>query len=163
MGRCGPVAKRHVLARLPAVLCLQLRRVFWGAAGEVKVSGHVSFPPILRMTALGLPTMGHATRSGAASTGNAHLEVPSSKTEVPGMPATLGESSRPPYHLLRAVVVHYGGPSSGGHYVVYRCLDAAQQQWVRVSDEEVMPGVSQQEVLQAEATMLLYERRWTNF
>ncbi|GAB4817390.1 hypothetical protein N2152v2_004436 [Parachlorella kessleri] len=159
VGRSGPVAKRHVLARLPTMLCLQLRRVFWGPAGEVKVSGHVSFPLALRTDALGLPTLGHAPHAGDASAGYADLEPSNSKAAAHGMPDGLVVSSRPAYLSLRAVVLHYGGPSSGGHYVVYRCLDAAQQQWARVSDEEVRPGVSRQEVLQAEATMLLYEER----
>jgi hypothetical protein len=164
--RSGPVAKRQVMARLPPTLCLQLRRVLWTAAGQVKVAGHVRFPLALQLEGAGLPMLGHQpsqqavasfsplARRGAGPAAIGSLSGPGNCD----LPAGPRQQQGGAAHLLRAVVVHYGGPSSGGHYVVYRCTGAAQQQWVRVSDEQVWHGISQQEVLQAEATMLLYER-----
>jgi uncharacterized UBP type Zn finger protein len=61
--------------------------------------------------------------------------------------------------LLRAVVVHHGGGAGSGHYTVYRCLHATSwpAAWVRASDEAVQPA-GLHEVLQAEASLLLYEQ-----
>jgi hypothetical protein len=59
-------------------------------------------------------------------------------------------------------VVHLGGLAGAGHYTVYRWLGAdaaasASGGWVCASDEVVQPA-SLEQVLAAEASLLLYER-----
>lgn len=72
------------------------------------------------------------------------------------------------YHLV-AAVVHHGGGSSSGHYTVYRRVKCAGQKrgdastmlaqdcWFSISDEHV-DKVDVTEVLQCEATLLMYEQ-----
>ncbi|GFP83250.1 ubiquitin carboxyl-terminal hydrolase 27 [Phtheirospermum japonicum] len=72
-------------------------------------------------------------------------------------------------YRLVSVVVHYG-TSEGGHYTVYRkvtaklgdedavaLLESAIEQWFCVSDSEVH-SVSEKDVLDANASMLFYEK-----
>lgn len=63
----------------------------------------------------------------------------------------------PPMYRLCTVVVHHGGASSG-HYSTCRavCGGGAACHWFRVSDRSVT-RCSTDEVLKAEATMLMYE------
>lgn len=137
-------AKRTVAAQLPRVLCLQLRRGFWSTAGHVKVTGKVAFPTRLQLPRSLVPMLGHDWVGAKASDG--------------------GEAAAavPPLYHLRAVVVHVGGLAGGGHYTVYRCLDAAGDggcgggSWVSCSDE-VVRAAELGEVLEAEASLLLYE------
>ncbi|KAL3615888.1 hypothetical protein CASFOL_040182 [Castilleja foliolosa] len=80
----------------------------------------------------------------------------------------LSPSQRQMYRLV-SVVVHYG-TSGGGHYTVYRkvtaklgnedtvaLLESAIEQWFCVSDSEVH-SVSEKDVLDANASMLFYEK-----
>lgn len=67
--------------------------------------------------------------------------------------------SRIKYHLV-AAVVHHGSGSSSGHYTVYRCVrleNNAQDCWFSISDESVHK-VDVRDVLQCEATLLMYEQ-----
>ncbi|KAL6518506.1 hypothetical protein OROGR_019008 [Orobanche gracilis] len=72
-------------------------------------------------------------------------------------------------YRLVSVVVHFG-TSGGGHYTVYRkvtarlgnddpvaLLESSIEQWFCISDSEVY-SVSEKEVLDANASMLFYEK-----
>mmetsp|Transcript_40584 Transcript_40584/g.96415 ORF Transcript_40584/g.96415 Transcript_40584/m.96415 type:complete len:552 (-) Transcript_40584:349-2004(-) len=64
---------------------------------------------------------------------------------------------------LSAVVVHHGGPSSG-HYTAYRCCrheGSEEQHWKYTSDRTIRDA-ELNEVLQAEAALLFYERKSRN-
>ena len=61
----------------------------------------------------------------------------------------------PPYHL-RAVVVHHGD-AGGGHYNCF--VRAADHNWYRCDDETQPCQVSVQQVLSAEAYMLMYDQQ----
>eukprot|EP00208_Stichococcus_sp_RCC1054_P000354 CAMPEP_0206136750 /NCGR_PEP_ID=MMETSP1473-20131121/1975_1 /ASSEMBLY_ACC=CAM_ASM_001109 /TAXON_ID=1461547 /ORGANISM="Stichococcus sp, Strain RCC1054" /LENGTH=485 /DNA_ID=CAMNT_0053529491 /DNA_START=24 /DNA_END=1482 /DNA_ORIENTATION=+ len=65
--------------------------------------------------------------------------------------------ARPPMYRLCTVVVHHGGASSG-HYSTCRAVrgTGAACHWFRVSDRSVT-CCSKDDVLKAEATMLIYE------
>lgn len=137
----GVAARRCVLARRPAVLCLQLRRAFWAPHGRVKIRGHVAFPLGLDLGTL--PALGQQGPL-LAGEGGAPAEPPS------------GPAGR---YTLRAVVVHGGLAEGGGHYAALRALSPPAQtpaQWVSASDQEVT-AVSEAEVLAAEATLLFYQ------
>ena len=162
------VAKRQLTARLPPVLFLQLRRAFWTPSGhQVKVSGRVRFPLLLRPEALGLPALGGQPPAAAPPEGGAAGLWAGSGggSGGAGGAAAAEEAEQPrgaplrplPPYRLRAVVQHFGGTASG-HYLVYRALDAELQRWACVSDEDVQQAVPVQRVLSAEATALVYER-----
>lgn len=134
MPRPSPAVRRTVAASLPRVLCLQLRRGFWSHHGHVKVAGAVSFPLRLRLTPSLVPQLGAAR-------------------------PLQGEAEPATAYLLQAVVVHVGALAGGGHYTVFRRLGPAAPGscWAKASDESVQ-AASEEEVLCAEASMLLYER-----
>ena len=64
-------------------------------------------------------------------------------------------------YLLFAVVEHKGG-SSSGHYVTHRRCSEKSKEWVCVSDTSVY-STTIEEVLRAEAYMLFYSQKKTNF
>ena len=158
----SPAAKRITAAQLPRALCLQLRRAFWSDQGQqVKVCGHVSFPLRLALPPSLVPRLWHAATpqqgGGRPQAAAAAIAGLSSALPLPSLP--LPPPPPLPVYLLRAVVVHHGGGAGGGHYTVYRCLHASSwpAAWVRASDEAVQPA-GLDEVLQAEASLLLYEQ-----
>lgn len=173
--RTTAVSKRHVVARLPRMLCLQLRRSFWAAHGPVKVHGHVSFPLQLQLDAGLAPRLGNraAPASGQPPTRPSILSAIGAANTSSAAAAPLGSDSgstqeagsgdaavgigpaAPALYNLRAVVVHHGFASTG-HYTVYRSLDAAGLRWARVSDDTVTPATAE-DALAAEATLFLYE------
>lgn len=78
--------------------------------------------------------------------------------------ATTGQDIFKKQYRLVAAVVHHGGGSSSGHYTVYRCVrlegqqkDSAHSYWFSISDESVHK-VDVREVLECEATLLMYEQ-----
>ena len=79
------------------------------------------------------------------------------------------QPQQPPRYDLVSVIVHLGGSSSSGHYIAYRRCGTGGTSgsargvnpsgvWYRMSDTQVHP-VDADEVLQAEATALFYERQ----
>lgn len=77
--------------------------------------------------------------------------------------------SRPQMYRLVSVVQHFGN-SGSGHYTVYRkvrgkigdedhvgLLESALEQWFCISDSQV-DSVSEKEVLEANASLLFYEK-----
>ena len=159
--RTATVTKRLVVACLPPVLCLQLRRTDWATHGLVKIHGHVSFPMRLELDERLAPRLGsQLAPPGRAAAGTAGCS-PSAGCSQPAAAAVAAavppaQAGKDDYNL-RAVIVHHGIASSG-HYTVFRCLDEAGGRWASASDETVAPATAE-EVLAAEATLLLYERR----
>lgn len=138
----------------------------------VPPTGHVGFPLLLALPLDLVPRLGHeaAVQPAAAADLGALLQLHQQRRAVPR-------------YILRAVVVHHGPLAGAGHYTVFRslttaeasiCADsaigsnggsgssnaggsgAAHHSWVRASDESVHPA-ELREVLEAEASMLVYE------
>lgn len=145
------------------MLCLQLRRGFWSPTGHYcKVAGHVRFPLLLPLPRDTVPLLGHGTVAVRGQRQHQGRQQEEEEGE---------EGEEPPLYQLRAVAVHHGSLAGGGHYTVFRRLDAGQPSrntsssshtggagtWVRASDESVVPA-EVGEVLRAEAALLVYER-----
>ena len=60
-----------------------------------------------------------------------------------------------PYHL-RGVIEHHGGTTNSGHYTSY--VRAANNLWYYCNDEASPQRVATEEVLKAQAYVLIYER-----
>ncbi|KAH6791518.1 ubiquitin-specific protease 27 [Perilla frutescens var. hirtella] len=122
------------------------------AAAEQERNGIVvENGPRLEASSVGLP----GSRSYADS--NVDVELPSTRP------------ARRAIYRLVSVVEHFGS-SGGGHYTVYRkvtakigdedsvaLLESATEEWFCISDSQV-DSVSEREVLDANASMLFYEK-----
>jgi hypothetical protein len=116
--RCR-VAKRSLLARVPAALALHLQRTVCGPAGAaLKLMGHVAFPVAFEAAELkqfaGVGGATDAPGGGGSGGGGSGL----------GGGGGGDGGGGGAYHLV-AVVQHLGASSSSGHYVVYRRLTRA--------------------------------------
>uniref|UniRef100_A0A061S5F0 ubiquitinyl hydrolase 1 n=1 Tax=Tetraselmis sp. GSL018 TaxID=582737 RepID=A0A061S5F0_9CHLO len=160
--------KRVGVARLPKVLCLSLKRASLSPTGElVKLRGHVSFPLLLDMRPFcdwGLEKGLRPLSDGVMDHGAAPpLAIrPSRVMEWLQRELTAGHGPEALFELS-AVVVHHGGPSSG-HYTAYRCCrheGSEEQHWKYTSDRTIRDA-ELNEVLQAEAALLFYERKSRN-
>lgn len=133
-------SKRLSLARLPALLCLQIQRLF----GETKNSRFVPFPLKLELAATALGSRAaHSPSCGCAA-----CSMKSSRVDV---------EEKQCMYSLRAVVVHLG-VSNSGHFITYRRMKkpGTLARWYYISDEQVRP-CELTEVLAAEAYLLFYE------
>lgn len=175
--------KRCCIAKAPQVLGLHFRRVQWTVAGrQIKVPGHISFPatlpaaaleaavPVTRGTSADVlpPLTLPAELRGAQPPPSPQLpRTPQSEQHSPMAATSCGPNvltvSEPLLHAeaytLTAVVQHHGGPESG-HYTTLRRIAAAADGaplWFSTSDASVRRA-SEQEALDAEATLLLFCR-----
>ncbi|KAF8792166.1 ubiquitin carboxyl-terminal hydrolase 30 homolog [Argiope bruennichi] len=173
--------------KLPECLCIHIQRTVWLKNGlSVKCHDKVSFPEVLIMDyfvhshsqkdkQLGASysrlrlTGGNSSKSSQSS---ASIHPPSEataklSTDLSGslknvFPLNLSNkelmSSYKYMYLLKAVIVHLGGVSSG-HFITYRRVGANKQneKWFYTSDLEVKE-VPFSEVSAACAYMLFYEK-----
>ena len=115
----------------------------------------------------------HTSPCSPPSASAAHCPLPGTVSQMPTSPASAADdvaardelqTGIPPMYRLSAVVVHHGG-SSSGHYSTYRAVrrgggeggcGQVACEWFEVSDAAVSRS-DLEEVLGAEATMLVYE------
>ncbi len=165
-----PAVRRARVARLPALLALQLQRAVWDAAagGPGKDGRHVAFPL----------TLGEEELRALRGEAEGREEGEGGKSEGSGSEGSEEGEQRVGCWRLVAVVVHLGHGAEAGHYIVYRALgtraqgaDVAQRPfgadagggpagatWLRVSDSCVALA-EEREVAAARAAVLMYELR----
>ena len=104
-----------------------------------------------------------AAQEGGCSMASPCLSEPIS-TDGDQNDAKEGQDTLRKQYQLVAAVVHHGSGSSSGHYTVYRCVRLEGQQqhhahdcWFSISDESVH-RVDVHDVLECEATLLMYEK-----
>ena len=145
---------------------MHLNRLGYGYDGrQRKDACHVSFPSVLDVGPLCWPERAGAPEPRAWPSVSAQAA-----------PHTHRSGVRPVLLHLVAVIVHLGD-ESWGHFVTYRkvartkaasggtglsgavaaALQAAEAQWVRISDDRVQP-VDAETVFQSEAYMLFYSQ-----
>ena len=127
------------------------------------LAGHVAFPLLLELPPELVPRLGHEPAPPPAAPDDLLADLQQQQRRVA------------PRYILRAVVVHHGPLAGAGHYTVYRSVGAVaggggsgdgsgsgsggssvHSGWVRASDETLQP-TGLREVLEAEASMLVYE------
>jgi hypothetical protein len=178
----SPVVKRTSLSRPPGVLLLQLQRAvytgFGGAGGGAKVQGHVQFPLRLSWAECQAaregpqewrPNVQQQQQQDALVHFGEEEATQQQQQQQGGAASACGAAL---LYDLMAVVQHLGSGDSCGHYIMYRRVQQQQQQqpgggaspsssssvsWLRVSDRFVV-SVSEADVLQCHATLLVYER-----
>lgn len=124
--------KVTTFSRLPEILCLHIIRTTWTNEGwPVKNTSHVSFPDQLDMNP-------YISLSRLLSSNRANSK-PSSAI-----------------YRLNSVLVHLGGISEAGHFIIYR-RRTNNQQWLSISDESIR-DCSELQVFSSMAYILFYER-----
>ncbi|ESQ53193.1 hypothetical protein EUTSA_v10025021mg [Eutrema salsugineum] len=150
------ILKQLIIARFPKLLCIQVQRASLNMFGEsVKLSGHVAFPLVLDLSLFTPSSIGFNIENTQMTSQYQQSEA----SRDHGM-----------YRLV-TVVEHFGRTGSG-HYTVYRSVRVASQEeeeencdddrcedlnWFSISDSQVC-GVSESDVLGAEASLLFYEK-----
>ncbi|KAL1190291.1 Ubiquitin carboxyl-terminal hydrolase 27 [Cardamine amara subsp. amara] len=146
------ILKQLIISRLPKLLCIQVQRASLNMFGEsVKLSGHIAFPLVLDLSLF--------TPSSIGINIEEKIEM-SSQYQKP-------EASRNQGMYRLVTVVEHFGRTGIGHYTVYRSVRVASQEeeeedcedvrWFSISDSEV-GRVSESNVVDAEASLLFYER-----
>jgi ubiquitin C-terminal hydrolase len=121
---------------LPEILCLHIIRTTWTNEGwPIKNTCHISFPDELDMNAfISLSRLLPAN-------------IPSTQTNQ--KPTTAR-------YRLNSVLVHLGGITEAGHFIVYRRrMDS--NQWLSISDDSIRE-CSELQVFASMAYILFYER-----
>eukprot|EP00986_Skeletonema_menzelii_P016507 scaffold14840_cov127-Skeletonema_menzelii.AAC.3 len=129
----GDAYKATLIMRPPKVLCIHVQRRHFDMTSQrmVKISRRVHFPEVLDLS-----------KYCAYAENSFEDECTTKSTD------TL------PYKLMS--VVEHRGSAFGGHYQTYRRVGSECNEWVLVSDENVVPR-SWEDVQTCEAYMLLYE------
>lgn len=174
----GDANKRLLLTRLPPILCLHAKRLFYDPNTDrnAKAMQHITFPEFLDLSA-------HCAYSGGCRgvVGGGGIE----DTVNRGSPVGIGNAKnnasttadrKPIMYRLMSVIEHRGN-AYAGHYLTYRritehnnsdntkdltlkhCNDepsSSVNEWAMASDEKVS-FVSWKEVSQCQAYMLFYE------
>ncbi|CAF3515036.1 unnamed protein product [Rotaria socialis] len=128
--------KITTFSRLPEILCLHIIRTTWTNEGwPTKNTSHVSFPDHLDMNAFIslsrlLPANIHPTQT------------------------TIKPSAA--LYRLNSVLVHLGGISEAGHFIVYR-RRINSKEWFSISDDHIRE-CNELEVFSSMAYILFYER-----
>ena len=129
----GDAYKATLIMRPPKVLCIHVQRRHFDMTSQrmVKISRRVRFPEILDLSKY------------CAYAENSFEDECTSKS-----------TDKLPYKLMS--VVEHRGSAFGGHYQTYRRVGPEFNEWVLVSDENVVPR-SWEDIQSCEAYMLLYE------
>ena len=148
------VTKRMMLAKLPSILCLHLKRFHWNFVSMGKVTRHVQFP--LRNLSVdefySSPTFSSAQRSRNNSE-SSHADAPPDKRMR--VESTDSVHPNPKLFDLYAVVVHHGVNFEYGHYSCYCKNDDGK--WYHFNDASVTP-VDEEVVARCEAYLLFYRQ-----
>ncbi|KAL5703610.1 ubiquitinyl hydrolase 1 [Ranunculus cassubicifolius] len=167
------VKQLHV-ARCPKILCIQLKRSSVDTFGEpVKLQGHISFPLILDLFPFTKEAAGggidklnerfRVMKIAAQQNQRPNPRLNYLRTGFTESSSSCEEVASNSYiYQLTSVVVHFGIVGSG-HYKVYRrgmVEESGGLQcsgWFSASDSDVYM-VSEREVLDADASLLFYEK-----
>ncbi|CAF1284662.1 unnamed protein product [Rotaria sordida] len=131
-----PHRKITTFSRLPEILCLHIIRTTWTNEGwPIKNTCHISFPDLLDMNSFIslsrlLPANIHPTQT---------IKKPSTA-----------------HYKLNSILVHLGGISEAGHFIVYR-RRINSNEWLSISDDHIRE-CSELEVFTSMAYILFYER-----
>ena len=158
-------SKQAVIARLPQSLVIHINRSIFNELNGVQSKNHASvrFPSLLDLTPW---CLGESASSDAEGSGMEKWNAdPSSSMLAEIIPEEL-HSNRRNVFALQAVITHYGRHENG-HYICYRrdphtsIMDEnpkCQDDWWRLSDDDVC-RVDEEDVLdQGGVFMLFYER-----
>ncbi|CAJ1967111.1 unnamed protein product [Cylindrotheca closterium] len=158
-GAVGQATKQSRLASIPPILTLHLKRFRYGAEAQKTVLTGTG-PGGRRSNRSELSQLlgsGTADFYGGKS-GSAKIEGHSKYEQIldlkPYLTEELQSQHSKMFCRLFAVIVHAGKNSHSGHYVAY-VRNIVKNQWCKMDDSRVA-AVSVQEVMNAEAYMLLY-------
>mmetsp|Transcript_41845 Transcript_41845/g.67149 ORF Transcript_41845/g.67149 Transcript_41845/m.67149 type:complete len:457 (-) Transcript_41845:14-1384(-) len=155
--------RRCSLGRMPKTMCIHLsRRHFDPRSGRmIKLSHFVSFPLMIDFSRYSFHcnSLENDVDTGVFSLlrnfKELHPTTPDRSENNSETQRVHNEQARKGrLFQLNGVIVHHGG-AEGGHFTAFRRLGKAS--WVHISDARIQ-RVTEQQVLQAEAYMLLYER-----
>ncbi|CAF1273778.1 unnamed protein product [Adineta steineri] len=131
-----PHRKITTFSRLPEILCLHIIRTTWTNEGwPTKNTCHISFPDLLDMN----PFISLSRLLPA--------NIPPSQTNKKPSNAM---------YRLNSVLVHLGGISEAGHFIVYR-RQVDKNEWLSISDDTIRE-CSELQVFASMAYILFYER-----
>jgi len=161
----GNAKKRLLLTRLPPILCLHVKRLFYDPLnnGMAKSLQHILFPEELDLG----PYSAYAGEMTGQWTAAPPLST-STNDENSEKSKSVRQNRKVPYRLMS--VIEHRGNAHAGHYVCYRRIKGAEtnirsseldgrrsnEDWVVVSDQKVS-SLSFQEVQRCQAYMLFYE------
>ncbi|CAF0935494.1 unnamed protein product [Adineta ricciae] len=134
----GNLSHRKIttFSRLPEILCLHIIRTTWTNEGwPIKNTSHVSFPDLLDMN----PFISLSRLLPANLPPTQPIKKPSNA-----------------FYRLNSVLVHLGGISEAGHFIVYR-RRVDNKGWLSISDDSVRE-CSDLQVFASMAYILFYER-----
>mmetsp|Transcript_23633 Transcript_23633/g.57953 ORF Transcript_23633/g.57953 Transcript_23633/m.57953 type:complete len:539 (-) Transcript_23633:443-2059(-) len=159
-GAVGQATKQSRLASIPPILTLHLKRFRYGGAETQKTIVAGTGPGGRRSNRSELSQLlgsGTADFYGGKS-GSAKIEGHSKFEQIldlkPYLTEELQSQHSKMFCRLFAVIVHAGKNSHSGHYIAY-VRNIVKNQWCKMDDSRVA-AVSVQEVMNAEAYMLLY-------
>lgn len=158
-GAVGRATKQSRLASIPPILTLHLKRFRYGAEAQKPVlpgngpGGRRSNRSELNQL-LGSGTSDfYGGKSGSAKI-EGHSKFEQILDLKPYLTEELQSQHSKMFCRLFAVIVHAGKNSHSGHYIAY-VRNVVKNQWWKMDDSRVA-AVSVQEVMNAEAYMLLY-------
>eukprot|EP00559_Dactyliosolen_fragilissimus_P003269 CAMPEP_0184872780 /NCGR_PEP_ID=MMETSP0580-20130426/41481_1 /TAXON_ID=1118495 /ORGANISM="Dactyliosolen fragilissimus" /LENGTH=711 /DNA_ID=CAMNT_0027375623 /DNA_START=1220 /DNA_END=3355 /DNA_ORIENTATION=- len=165
----GDANKRLFLTRLPPLLCLHVKRLYFDPKKNrmAKAQQHIEFPEILDASqhcVYGSGDIGKSVWAGTCNdiVGN-NASIPSNRSDTTFSSAIL--------YRLNSLIVHSGNAVSGHYITIRRVIDASKQikdyvdpqedskfskDWALISDEKVTL-ISWEKVRNFQAYMLFYE------
>lgn len=158
-GAVGQATKQSRLASIPPILTLHLKRFRYGTeAQKPLLPGSNQGARRSNRSELSQLLGSNTTEFYGGKTGSAKIEGHSKFEQIldlkPYLTAELQSQHSKMFCRLFAVIVHAGKNSHSGHYIAY-VRNIVKNQWWKMDDSRVA-AVSIQEVMSAEAYMLLY-------